>query len=167
MVGLWWSKLFQRYIVSKITLGHGWPILQAGHDELTQRDTFLQHKTKSKLAANDSLKSMDWSKVSLFYQHKIMSRLDGNYFQGKFQVTGDISRPGWIDPKTLFWRHKLMSTLGDDYSQALKAGAGGLQSRSELDLTANAIKIMKKLLLISLLGTAVVVISGKHKSCKS
>ena len=30
-----------------------------------------------------------------------------------------------------------MSTLGDDYSQALKAGAGGLQSRSELDLTAN------------------------------
>ena len=57
-----------------------------------------------------------------------------------------------------------MSTLGDDYSQALKAGAGGLQSRSELDLTANAIKIMNKLLLISLLGTAVVVISGKHES---
>ena len=55
-----------------------------------------------------------------------------------------------------------MSTLGDDYSQALKAGAGGLQSRSELDLTANAIKIMNKLLLISLLGAAVVVISGKH-----
>ena len=57
-----------------------------------------------------------------------------------------------------------MSTLGDDYSQALKAGAGGLQSRSELDLTANAIKIMNKLLLISLLGTAVVVISGKHET---
>ena len=58
-----------------------------------------------------------------------------------------------------------MSTLGDDYSQALKAGAVGLQSRSELDLTANAIKIMNKLLLIiSLLGTAVMVISGKHKT---
>ena len=58
-----------------------------------------------------------------------------------------------------------MSTLGDDYSQAFKAGAGGLQSRSELDLTANAIKIMNKLLLIiSLLGTAVMVIRGKHET---
>ena len=60
-----------------------------------------------------------------------------------------------------------MSTLGDDYSQALKAGVGGLQSRSELDLTAVAIIIMNKLLLISLLGMAVVAISGKHEGCKS
>ena len=66
------------------------------------RDPFLTTKNQVRLAANDSLKSMDCSKVSLFYQHKIMSRLEGNYFQGKFQVTGDISRPGWIDPKTLF-----------------------------------------------------------------
>merc|ERR1712173_357657 len=36
--------------------------------------------------------------------------------------------------------------------------------RSELDLTANAIKIMDKLLLISLLGTAVMVIIGAEEA---
>ena len=101
MVGLWWSKLFQRYIVSKITLGHGWPILQAGHDELTQRDTFLQHKTKSRLAANDSLKSKDWSKVSFFTNTKLCLDWRAIIFKGSFRslVTYVTNRPGWIDPK--------------------------------------------------------------------
>ena len=101
MVGVWWSKLFQRYIVSKITLGHGWPILQAGHDELTQRDTFLQHKTKSRLAANDSLKSMDWSKVSLFTNTKLCLDWRAIIFKRSFRslVTYVTNRPGWIDPK--------------------------------------------------------------------
>ena len=68
---------------------------------MTQRDTFLQHKTKSRLAANDSLKSMDWSKVSLFTNTKLCLDWRAIIFKRSFRslVTYVTNRPGWIDPK--------------------------------------------------------------------